>query len=100
MTDLLFAFLEMVFGALFHAALGNRLTGRSDRFFVKILIVICGYAVLREALPFDEETSSYWSVIITISLVAAYYLFQALRRHIQQQNGDLYSPSNSPENIN
>jgi len=92
MIDLLWPFLEVIFLAV--------LENVSPRSIVKILVVICGCAVLREVLPFDEATSLYWSIIITSSLVALYFLFQFLRLHIKQVQSDLHSPSDAPENIN
>lgn len=96
MLDLLLAFLEI----LLQAALEYKISRLSPRSFVIILVMICAYVVLRDALPFDEETAFSWAIIITASLAALYYLFQILRRHTHQLQDDLYSPSDSPKNIN
>ena len=96
MEELLSAFLGMLLDVLFHAALKNRSTAGIVRFLVKIAVIFGCYAALGENLPFDPETSARWSMIITISIVAVYYLFKMLRRRIQQeQDYGLYSPSNS-----
>lgn len=99
MEELLFAFLGMLFDILFQAVLNNRSTAGCARFLVKLLVIIGCYAGLSETLPFDQATSARWSMIITISVVAVYYLFKRLRQRIrQEQDNDLYSPSNSSEN--
>jgi len=96
MEELLFAFLGMLFDALFHAALKSRSTAGIARFLVRIAVIFGCYDALCDSLPFDPATSARWSMIITISVVAVYYLFKLLRQRIQQEQGDdLYSPSNS-----
>jgi len=99
MEELLFVFLGMLFDILFQEVLNNRSTAGCARFLVKLLVIIGCYLGLSETLPFDQATSARWSMIITISVVAVYYLFKRLRQRIQQEpDNDLYSPSNSSEN--
>jgi len=96
MLELLFAFLE----PLLQAALENMIARMSPRSFVLILVMIYSYAVLRDALPFDKATASFWAIIITASLAIVYYLFQIPHRRTKQMQNELSSPSDSPENIN
>ena len=98
MEEPVFAFLGILLDILFKAVLDHRSTAGCARFFVRGSIIIGCYAGLSETLPFDPATSARWSMIITTSVVAIYYLFKMLRQRIQpEQDTDLYSPSNSSE---